>query len=212
MIVIGVTGGIGSGKSTVSSILEELGAILIDADSISKQVVEPEERAYFEVIKTFGESILNEDKSIDRKKLAEIVFTSDEKKRLLEGIIHKEVIRVIKERIELFHEYGFNGTVVLDVPIPVEDGFLNVVDKVWVVVSEDKKRISRVIKRGGISLEDAQNRINSQLSQEEYMKLADVVLENNGDLLELREKVKNLHSSLMLEVYKNKNLNDGKDE
>ena len=82
----------------------------------------------------------------------------------------------------------------------------------WVVVSDDKKRISRVIKRGGISLEDAQNRINSQLSQEEYMKLADVVLENNGDLLELREKVKNLHSSLMLEVYKNKNLNDGKDE
>lgn len=211
MIKIGVTGGIGTGKSTVSAILEELGAILLDADMISRQVVEPNERAYLEVVKTFGEKVLNKDKTLDRKKLAEIVFTSDDKRKLLEDIIHKEVIRVIKEKITLYHEYGYNGTIVLDVPIPVEDGFLDTVDKVWVVVSDNKIRLSRIIKRGGITAEDAQNRINSQLSQDNYMKLADVVIENNGNLIQLREKVKNIYSSLMLAVLKSEKINDATD-
>ncbi len=211
MIIIGVTGGIGTGKSTVSAILEELGAILLDADMISRQVVEPNERAYLEVVKTFGEKVLNKDKTLDRKKLAEIVFTSDDKRKLLEDIIHKEVIRVIKEKITLYHEYGYNGTIVLDVPIPVEDGFLDTVDKVWVVVSDNKIRLSRIIKRGGITAEDAQNRINSQLSQDNYMKLADVVIENNGNLIQLREKVKNIYSSLMLAVLKSEKINDATD-
>lgn len=211
MIKIGVTGGIGTGKSTVSAILEELGAILLDADIISRQVVEPNERAYLEVVKTFGEKVLNKDKTLDRKKLAEIVFTSDDKRKLLEDIIHKEVIRVIKEKITLYHEYGYNGTIVLDVPIPVEDGFLDTVDKVWVVVSDNKIRLSRIIKRGGITAEDAQNRINSQLSQDNYMKLADVVIENNGNLIQLREKVKNIYSSLMLAVLKSEKINDATD-
>lgn len=211
MIKIGVTGGIGTGKSTVSAILEELGAILLDADMISRQVVEPNERAYLEVVKTFGEKVLNKDKTLDRKKLAEIVFTSDDKRKLLEDIIHKEVIRVIKEKITLYHEYGYNGTIVLDVPIPVEDGFLDTVDKVWVVVSDNKIRLSRIIKRGGITAEDAQNRINSQLSQDNYMKLADVVIENNGNFIQLREKVKNIYSSLMLAVLKSEKINDATD-
>lgn len=211
MIKIGVTGGIGTGKSTVSAILEELGAILLDADIISRQVVEPNERAYLEVVKTFGEKVLNKDKTLDRKKLAEIVFTSDDKRKLLEDIIHKEVIRVIKEKITLYHEYGYNGTIVLDVPIPVEDGFLDTVDKVWVVVSDNKIRLSRIIKRGGITAEDAQNRINSQLSQDNYMKLADVVIENNGNFIQLREKVKNIYSSLMLAVLKSEKINDATD-
>lgn len=211
MIIIGVTGGIGTGKSTVSAILEELGAILLDADIISRQVVEPNERAYLEVVKTFGEKVLNKDKTLDRKKLAEIVFTSDDKRKLLEDIIHKEVIRVIKEKITLYHEYGYNGTIVLDVPIPVEDGFLDTVDKVWVVVSDNKIRLSRIIKRGGITAEDAQNRINSQLSQDNYMKLADVVIENNGNFIQLREKVKNIYSSLMLAVLKSEKINDATD-
>lgn len=204
MIVIGVTGGIGAGKSTVSAILEELGAILIDADLISKQVVEPNKPAYLEVVKYFGDMVLKKDKTLDRKILAEIVFTSGEKKKILEGIIHKHVVRVMKERITYCRDNEYKEVIVLDVPIPVEEGFLDIVDKVWVVVSSDKIRLKRIVDRGGISVDDAQNRINSQFTQEEYMKLAHIIIENNGDLMELREKVKNLYSSLMLEVLNNK--------
>ncbi len=200
MRIIGVTGGIGAGKSSVSAILEELGAIVIDADLISKQVAEPGMPAWRKIIKCFGKGILNRDKTINRKELARIVFNSGEKKRLLEKIIHGEVIAVIKLKLQTMREYGYSGTVVLDVPIPVKEGFLDIVDSVWVVIGNDAIRLNRVIARGGISRDDAEDRIKSQLTQEEYIKLAHEVIENNGSIEELKEKVRILYNKLLTEI------------
>ncbi|NLL66676.1 MAG: dephospho-CoA kinase [Clostridiaceae bacterium] len=196
MKIIGVTGGIGAGKSSVSAIMEELGAIVIDADLISKQVVEPGKPAWLEIKEAFGEDFIRRDKTLDRKKIAKEVFASKEKKLLLEKIIHREVIAVIKEKLATMQEYGYNGIVVMDVPIPVKEGFLDTVDRVWVVVSDDEIRLNRVMARGGISRDDAENRIKSQLTQEEYKALAHVVIENNGSIEELREKVQALYTGL----------------
>lgn len=196
MKIIGVTGGIGAGKSSVSAIMEELGAIVIDADLISKQVVEPGKPAWLEIKEAFGEDFIRGDKTLDRKKIAKEVFASKEKKLLLEKIIHREVIAVIKEKLATMQEYGYNGIVVLDVPIPVKEGFLDTVDRVWVVESDDEIRLNRVMARGGISRDDAENRIKSQLTQEEYKALAHVVIENNGSIEELREKVQALYTGL----------------
>ncbi len=200
MLIIGVTGGIGAGKSSVSAILEELGAFIIDADLISKQIVEPDKPAWEKIIEVFGDKIIKKDKTIDRKKLADIIFKSEEKKLLLESIIHREVIAVIKLKLGTMREYGYSGTVVLDVPIPVKEGFLDTVDSVWVVVSNDDIRLNRVTARGGISRDDAQNRIKSQLTQEEYIKLAHEVIENNGSIEELREKVRTIYDRFLTNI------------
>lgn len=196
MIIIGVTGGIGAGKSSISAILETLGARVLDADLISKQVVAPNTKAWLEIRKAFGKEVFKRDGTLDRKKLAIIVFTSEKKKRLLESIIHKEVVAIIRENIDTMREGGYKGTVVLDVPIPVEEGFLDTVDRVWVVVSDNEIRLNRIMIRGGISREDAENRIKSQHSQDEYKELAHDVIENNGSIEELRYKVEELYNNI----------------
>ena len=189
MKIIGVTGGIGAGKTTVSSIMREMGAEVIDADIISREVTRPGEPAWKEIVDYFGEDVLLPDKTLNRKKLASIVFSCAEKRRKLEEIIHSRVTREIKERVERLRNSGYSGIVVLDVPIPVREGFLDTADTVWVVTSPEEERIRRVMKRSGIDREDALRRIRSQLSQEEYIRLADVVIENDGDMDSLRRKV-----------------------
>ncbi|NLO99020.1 MAG: dephospho-CoA kinase [Clostridiaceae bacterium] len=197
MLVIGVTGGIGAGKSSVSAILKELGAIVIDADLIARQVVEPYKPAWLEIKEAFGEDFLLDDNSLDRKRLADEVFLSKEKKHILEKIIHKEVLAVIKEKLAAMREYGYKGTVVLDVPIPVKEGFLDAADKVWVVVSDDEIRIKRLMKRRNMSREDAEARMSSQLTQDEYKALAHEVIVNNGSKEELEKNVKELYNRLL---------------
>lgn len=197
MLIIGVTGGIGAGKSSVSAILEQLGAIVIDADLISKQVVEPDKPAWLEIKEAFGEDFIKEDNTLNRKKLADEVFVSKEKKLLLEKIIHREVMAVIKGKLATMKEYGYNGTVVLDVPIPVKEGFLDTVDRVWVVVSNDEIRINRLAKRSNMSREDVEARMLSQLTQDEYMALAHEVIKNDGNKEELKKNVTALYNKLL---------------
>ena len=197
MLILGVTGGIGAGKSSVSAILKELGAIVLDADLISKQVVEPYKPAWLEIKKTFGDDFIRDDNTLDRKKLAEEIFSSKEKRQILERIIHKEVIAVMKKQLAALKESGYTGTVVLDVPIPVREGFLDTVDRVWVVVSDDETRINRLMKRSNMSRQEAEARMSSQLTQDEYMALAHEVIENNGGREELEKKVINLYMKLL---------------
>jgi len=200
MLIIGVTGGIGAGKSSVSAILKELGAIVLDADLISRQVAEPYKPAWLEIKKSFGDDFIRDDNTLDRKKLADEVFSSKEKRLLLERIIHKEVIAVIKEKLAALKENGYTGTVVLDVPIPVREGFLDTVDRVWVVVSDDEIRINRLMKRSNMSRQEAVARMSSQMSQDEYIALAHEVIENNGGREELEKKVMNLYKKLLEEI------------
>jgi dephospho-CoA kinase len=200
MTIIGITGGIGAGKTSVSEILRELGAVIIDADQISREVAEPRKPAWIEIRKTFGPDVFNEDETLDRKKLARIVFSSEEKKLKLEEIIHREVVAKIEETLKSLKNSGYDGVVVLDVPIPIERGFIDIVDRIWVVFCNDETRIQRVMKRSGISRADARERINSQLTQDEYKKLAHETIENNGNFDELKEKVTALYNKLSLSL------------
>ena len=196
MTIIGVTGGIGAGKSSVSAVLKKMGARVIDADFISHEAEKPGGAAYEQIVEEFGHEILKPDSSLDRKRLADIVFNYPEKRIKLEKIVHIQVIKEIMRQIDELKNKGYNGLVVLDVPIPVKHGFLDRADRVWVVDADDETRIGRVMERSGINAEDARLRIESQLSREEYISLADEVIENNGSFEELEEKIRGLVSGL----------------
>ncbi len=195
-MIIGVTGGIGAGKSSVSSILRELGAVVLDADQISREVTEPGKQAWQQIIKAFGNDVLMPDQRLDRKKLAGIVFRSRQKRLLLENIIHREVTEIMKRQIDALKNQGFDGVIVLDVPIPVKKGFQDTVDQIWVVTCHDEERIRRVMARSGFTYEDAKNRINAQMPQDEYKKLAHIIIENNGSIEALKARVEALYKAI----------------
>jgi len=189
--IIGVTGGIGSGKSTVSKILSSLGAKIIDADAIAHKVTE-DSNVLTELSEKFGASIITAERKLDRERLASIVFEDTKELKELNNITHKYVAKKIIKEIEDIKAIGKNKIIVLDVPIPVKHGFLDVVDEVWVVVAEEQTRIKRVMKRSNVSYEEVQKRIKSQMSNDEYIKISDRVIENNEGLLELRRHIESL--------------------
>lgn len=188
LLVIGLTGGIGSGKSTVARILQKYGAEVIFADDIAKQITEPGMPAYEKIIEHFGPGIVGEDKRIDRKKLADIVFSNGAELQRLNEITHSIVADMI---IRLVDEYRKSGRelVVVEAIVPIEHGFLDVVDTVWVVLAKESVRTERVMKRSGLTREEAKKRIQSQMPDEKYISLADKIIYNDGDLGELEEKV-----------------------
>jgi dephospho-CoA kinase len=188
-VVLGVTGGIGSGKSTVSSILEDMGAVIIDADIISRQVVMPGEKALEELTETFGNDILDESGQLKRKRLAEIVFNDTERLQILNNILHKYVSDRIKNNVK---EQLLKKTkvIVIDAPIPIKTGFLDLCHQVWTVTADKELRIKRIMERNGMTYDEALSRINSQLNEQEYARIADTVINNNYDYAHLKEEVK----------------------
>lgn len=192
-MIIGVTGGIGSGKSTVSKILRDLGVKVIDADKISREVVNKGSKAYNEIVISFGPDVLDENDDINRKKLAEIVFNNEEGLKKLENITHKYIIEEIYKKISEIKSEGSSDIIVLDVPIPVKHGFLDLVDRVWVVTANKELRIERIMARSGDTYEEVLARIDSQLKDEEYLKIADDVLINDNGIEELEKNVAKLY-------------------
>lgn len=188
LFTIGVTGGIGSGKSTVARILQKYGADVIFADDLAKELTEPDMPAYWKIIEYFGTGIIGEDRKINRKKLAEIVFSDSAELKRLNEITHTIVADTI---IKLVDEYRGSGRklVVVEAIVPVEHGFLDVVDTVWVVLANESTRIDRVMKRSDMTYEEARKRIQSQMSDEMYISIADQIIYNDGTLKELEEKV-----------------------
>lgn len=195
-IVLGVTGGIGSGKSTVSFILREMGAAVIDADKISREVVMPGEKALVELTEVFGRDILDAGGQLQRKKLADIVFNNNEKLQKLNDILHKYVADRIKDNVK---EQQINKTqiIVIDAPIPIKTGFLNLCNRVWTVTADRALRIKRIMDRSGMSYDEAVSRINSQLDEQEYINIADTVIYNNDDYSHLKEDVKSQLTRLL---------------
>ncbi len=189
MKIIGVTGGIGSGKSTVSGALRDLGAAVVDADVLARSVTAVGGKAYEELVGYFGKDILSDKGEIDRAKLAQIAFHDKVKQHALNCITHKYIVEKIRDTVELLNHSGKWDIVVIDAPIPLEKGFLDLADEVWVVTAEQEKRIERVMARSGFTREDVIDRIHSQMREEEYLKLADEVLYNNGSLDELEQAV-----------------------
>ncbi len=195
-IVLGVTGGIGSGKSTVSRILQEMGAVVIDADKISRDVVMPGEKALEELTEVFGEDILDAWGQLQRKKLAHMVFNDNEKLQKLNGILHKYVAQRINDNVK---EQQLKKTqiIVIDAPIPIKTGFLDLCHRVWTITADRELRIRRIMGRNGMSYDEAVSRINSQLDEQEYIKIADTVIYNNDDYSLLKEDVKSQLTGLL---------------
>ena len=184
--VLGLTGGSGSGKSTVCVILSSLGAYIIDADIIARQIVETDMPAYREIVSAFGEEILMPDKTINRKKLGEIVFSDEKKLAVLNSITHKaisdEVCRLVNENSD--------KPVVIDAPLLFDfPEILELCTKTAVVIADTELRIRRIMTRDGLSREIAEKRIASQRPQEELAKLSDIVWENNGNTDDLRSAI-----------------------
>jgi dephospho-CoA kinase len=189
--IIGVTGGIGSGKSTVSGILESFGAKIIDADAIARNITR-NKKVLAELASAFGREIINPEGKLDRKKLAEIAFNDAAKLKKLNQITHKHVAAKIVKEVEKIKKENKYRIVVLDVPIPVNHGFLDIVDEVWVVVADRNARIERVMKRSGLTREEVEKRIDSQMRDSEYIRLANIIIENNCEIEELHKKIEGL--------------------
>ncbi len=195
-IILGVTGGIGSGKSTVSSILKELGAVVIDADVISREVVEPGKMALDELTQEFGKDILDDCGQLNRKELAARVFNDANKLRILNSIVHKYVVQKIQQNVE---EQLLKQTkiIVIDAPIPIKNGFLDLCDEVWTVFAQMEIRVERIMKRNGMTYQEAVSRIKSQISDEEYLSIANKVINNDDDVTTLRQEVESQFKKLL---------------
>jgi dephospho-CoA kinase len=191
MPVIGLTGGIGSGKSTVSTFLARLGAVVLSADEIGHEAFRPHTEAWQEVVSAFGEGILKAGGEVDRQKLGEIVFDNAEALATLDRITHPRMYRMAEERIKKLEQQG-SKVIVLEAPLLVEANWLPLVDKVWVTVASEETVVHRLCQRSGLSEAQALARIRSQLPAEEKKKYADAVLDTDCTLSEVEAKVKEL--------------------
>ena len=189
MKTIGLTGGIGSGKSTVSQILAGLGAWVIDADKVGHEIYLPGKAAWQQVTTTFGPGILAADQAIDRKKLGAIVFGSDEARKKLNAIVHPLMFKEIERRIKEKRAEGFIQPIVVEAAVLIEANWLPLVDEVWVVVAGRSAVIERVAAQRGLSAHDTETRIASQLADTERLKHASVVIPNDGALEDLQKRV-----------------------
>jgi dephospho-CoA kinase len=182
MKIIGLTGGIASGKSTISKLLMEKGAVIIDADKIAKSIMEPGKEAWQEVINHFGEIILKDDRNIDRKKLADIVFGDEKQLKVLNSITHPKIKEEMDKQLRDCIEKKVD-IVVIDAPLLLETGLGVLVDEVWVVAADERTQIERLLKREpDMTFSQAQERLKAQMPLEEKMKFAHRVIDNNGSL------------------------------
>jgi dephospho-CoA kinase len=191
VLTIGITGGIGSGKSTVVKILAEYGARVIFADELAKTVMEPSMPAYERIVAHFGTSILDDDKRIDSKKLGEIVFGNKQELLVLNKITHGIVAEKILEILRGYRKEQVKLAVV-EAIVPVRHGFLDAVDTVWVVVASEPVRVQRIMKRNNFSQEEALARIRMQMPDEEYKSIANQIIYNDGTVDKLRAKIRGL--------------------
>ena len=178
MKLVGLTGGIASGKSTVAAILRRLGAAVIDADELSRQVVQPEQTAWKEIVKTFGAGILQEDQNLDRKKLRKIVFDNPEARKKLEAIIHPKVRALAEEKIRELASAGAS-IIVYEVPLLFEGQLHHWLRPVILVACDVKTQKKRIQDRDHVTDVEAQRHIDAQMSLEEKRKLADYTIEKN---------------------------------
>ena len=188
LYLIGLTGGIASGKSTVSNYLKELGAKIIDGDIIARAVVVPEKPAWKAIVETFGNEILLADLSLNRLKLGEIVFNNKKAKELLENIISPYIAAEINKQLNSFKKVK-NIIVVLDLPLLYENNWDKITDENWVVFVAQDIQIKRLCDRNNFTIEQALSRINNQLPLFEKAGKANVVINNNFDIENTKQQV-----------------------
>jgi len=189
MVVIGLTGGICTGKSTVSGFLAELGAVIISADEIGHEALQPSSATWEQVVAAFGTDILKNGGEIDRQKLGGIVFKDAGAMSELNRIMHPAMHGVVEERVRTLEAEGA-AVVVLEAPLLVEADWLDLVDEVWVTVASESTVVERCSSRSGLSEVQARERISSQLSSEDRVRYADVVIDTDVSLNEVRQRVR----------------------
>lgn len=187
MFVLGITGGIGCGKSTVSGYFRDRNVRVLDADEISRQVTDVGGVALPEIAELLGSRAINSHGALNRKFVASLVFSEKKKLDKLSSIIHKYVLSTIADEIVKEAEKK-TKLIVLDVPIPVKHGFVDVCNQIWVVSTRDDIRLDR-LERRGMNREDAKKRMAMQMTREEYEELGDVVLVNDGTIEELMAQI-----------------------
>ena len=185
MKVIGLTGGIGTGKSTVSSYLKDKGCLIIDTDQMSRQMTEKSSPVLDVLKERFGAEYFTEDGDLDRKKLASLVFNDESKREILESIVTQKVIDDTQYMLSQLQAGGYDGIVIIDAPLLFECGVNAITDENWVVICDLEERIKRVQARDNASREEIIARINNQMSDDEKMQLADRVIDNSTDITDL---------------------------
>ena len=191
MLTIGLTGGIGSGKSVVADLLRQQGAAIIDADRLGHEAYTPNSEAWRQVVAAFGETILTAEGEIDRRKLGAIVFSDPAELERLNGIMHPLMAAMVQQRKTQLSADSVDVAVV-EAAVLFEAGWETLVDEVWSTIAPVDVVIERLRERNGLSAEEASKRINSQMSPEERIRRSDVVIENSSDLAELERQVKAL--------------------
>ncbi len=187
MKIIGLTGGIASGKSTASRTLRELGTVIIDADQVARYAVEPGLPAWCDIVEFFGRDILNPDNSINREKLGLRVFSHPDHLKKLNEMTHPRIMEEITRQIKWTAQEHPQGVLVLEVPLLYETHMEGLCDMVWVVWVDLDTQINRLMQRDGISREDALRRIGSQMPLDEKARRADLVIDNTGSADKMRQ-------------------------
>ncbi|MBO5245272.1 MAG: dephospho-CoA kinase [Selenomonadales bacterium] len=189
MYIIGLTGSIASGKSTVSRILSECGAPIIDADLIARAVAERGEEGWRGIVAAFGEGVLLEDGQLDRAKVGEMIFRDEKKRALLDSIMHPIILNRIEAELDRLRMKG-EAIAILDIPLLLELGWQDRVSAVWLVAVSPEVQKARLMLRNQLTEQQAEARIASQMSIEAKRQYADVIIENDGTLAETERDVK----------------------
>ena len=190
MLKVGLTGGFGSGKSTVTDIFSHLGITVIDADNIAHQLTQSGNESFNEIVQLLGEGFIDADGELDRKKIAQTVFSDPSIKIALEKILHPK----IKERmVQEIEQAKGDNYIILAIPLLLESNFTDLVDRIIVIDADDDTRIRRTQKRDARSEEQIRQIMNNQIGRDDRLRRADDILENNGNLEDLKEAVTQLH-------------------
>lgn len=187
-MIIGLTGSIATGKSTVANMIKEMNIPVIDADKVAREVVEPGEKAYEQIVEYFGTEILFPDGTLNRKKLGTIVFQDEEKRNVLNSIVHPVIRERMDQQKEEYLAKGYN-TVVLDIPLLFEGNRQDEFDKVLLVAVTEETQLKRLLERDKMGKEDALNRIRSQMPIKDKIPLADAVIYNDGTIEETKTQL-----------------------
>jgi dephospho-CoA kinase len=199
-LLVGLTGGIATGKSTVAKMLRELGCVIIDADVLAREVVEPGEPAYEDIVAAFGSDVIQANGSLDRKRLGAIVFADAARRKRLEAMTHPRIRERFARRLQELTEQGFAGLVFFDAAVMIESGNYRNMDRLVVVATDEATQRERLQGREGIGADEAARRMASQMPVAEKAKLADHVIDNSGDRAATERQVRRVHEALLAEL------------
>ena len=190
--IVGLTGGIASGKTTVAEMFAELGVPVVDADELAREIVEPGQPALADIRDAFGDEVIRDDGRLDREALGAVVFDDEQARERLESITHPRIARRMRDRAQILREEGHDW-IIYDAALIVENGLHEWLDALIVVAANRRDQVDRIVARDGLAREEANARIDSQLPLDQKIAVADWVIDNSGSLEQTRSKVEQLY-------------------